>query len=308
MTTAYAGAMRVGTGVLHYRFWPEARETIDALLGQTRPPDELVVFDNGSGDGSPERIRDAYPTVVVRSVAANLGPSAGMNRVMDSVLDLGVDAVQLVPHDCTLAEDALEQLVARLEGDPRLGAVGPVLGYSSEPERLWSAGGDIHPRNWDTGHPRLAPTVSEAYRRAPYEVDWLDGSGILMRADAVERTGRYSEQFFYFFDEPDYHIRMRRLGWRLECVPAAAAWQEPGFPNPYMFVRNRLGFLARNAPRRVLARELLRVAFHLARDTIRPRSTLDRSEAWLRLRGAVDFARGRWGPPPASLGFRRSES
>lgn len=300
--------MRVGSGILHYRFWPDVRDAIDALLNQTRPPDELVVFDNGSGDGSPERIREAYPTVHVRSVAANLGPSAGMNRVMDSVLELGVDAVQLVPHDCTLAKDALERLVAALEEDASLGAVGPVLGYSSEPERLWSAGGEIHPRTWDTGHPRLAPTVSEACRSAPYEVDWLDGSGILMRADAVERTGRYPEQFFYFFDEPDYHLRMRRLGWRLECVPAAAAWQEPGFPNSYMFVRNRLGFLARNAPRRLLVRELLRVAFYLARDTARPRPGLDRADGWLRLRGVVDFFRGRWGPPPASVEPQRNNS
>ncbi len=298
--------MRVGSGVLHYRAWPEVCETIEALLGQTRPPDALVVFDNGSGDGSPERIREAYPAVDLRTVADNLGPSAGMNRTIDAVLGLGVDAVQLVPDDCRLAEDALERLVARLEQRPALGAVGPVIGYSSEPERLWSAGGDIHPRNWDTGHPRLAPTVAEARRRDPAEVDWLDGSGILMRAEAVERTGRYPEHFFYFFDEADYHVRMRRLGWRLECVPAAAAWQEPGSPSPYMLVRNRLGFLARNAPRRVLVRELLRVGFHVARDTARPRLGRERSDSLLRLRGVVDFARGRWGPPPASLGSRRA--
>ena len=291
--------MRVGTGVLHYRSWPEVRETIDALLAQTRPPDELVVFDNGSGDGSAERIRDAYPTVQVRSVAANLGPIAGMNRVIDLVLELGVDAVHVVTDDCALAEDALEQLMARLEEDPSLGAVGPVLGYSSEPEWLWSAGGEIDSRNWDTGHPRLAPTVSQAGRRAPYEVDWLDGSGVLMRAEAVRQTGRYWEPFFYLFDEPDYHIRMRRLGWRVECVPAAAAWQEPGSPNPYMLVRNRFGFLARNAPRRILARDIVRVVFYAARDTVRPRPGVRRAEVAKRLRGLVDFLRGRWGPPPS---------
>jgi GT2 family glycosyltransferase len=119
-----------------------------------------------------------------------------------------------------------------------------------------------------------------------------------MRAEAVRQTGRYWEPFFYLFDEPDYHLRMRRLGWKVECVPAAVGWQEPAPPNPYMLVRNQLGFVARNAPRRILVREILRVTWYLVRDTVRPRPGVTRSDVRKRLRGLVDFLRGRWGAPP----------
>ena len=34
--------MKIRAGILHYRFWPGVCSTIDALLAQTRPPDEIV--------------------------------------------------------------------------------------------------------------------------------------------------------------------------------------------------------------------------------------------------------------------------
>lgn len=298
--------MRIGAGVLHYNFWPGVRETLDSLLAQTRSPDVLVLVDNGSEDGTANRIREAYPQVDVRVTTPNVGPTGGMNRVMDALLEHGVDALMLVPHDTKFAPDALERLASRLDDDPSLGAVAPVLGYASDPDRLWSAGGEIHHRNWDTGHPRVAASLSEARTKPPFEAAWFDGTGILMRAEAVRATGRYHEDFYYFFDEPDYHLRMRKLGWRLECVPAAAGWTDSGTPSPYLFVRNRLGFLARNAPRRFVVREILRVLFYAFRDAASPRPGGRRRDAWLRVRGLVDFLTGRWGPPPRSLEARRA--
>jgi rhamnopyranosyl-N-acetylglucosaminyl-diphospho-decaprenol beta-1,3/1,4-galactofuranosyltransferase len=293
--------LRVAAGLLHYRFWPEVRETVDALLSQTTPPEVVVVLDNGSDDGSADRIHEAYPQADVQAITPNVGPIAGFNRLMEALLEHELDAVMVLPHDCRLAPDALERLATRLEEDDSLGAVAPIVGSATDPERVFSGGGEIHPRNWDVGHPPFSAPMSELRKRPPYEAPWLHGAGILMRSEALRATGLYHEDFYYFFDEPDHHLRMRRLGWRLECVPAAAAWDEAGFPSPYVYVRNRLGFLARNAPRRFLLRELLRVLFHVSKGTVRPRPGESRADAWLRLRGLVDFLRGRWGPPPSSI-------
>ena len=53
--------MKVAAGVLHYRSWPGVRDTLDSLLAQTMDPDELVLIDHASSDGSAEKIREAYP-------------------------------------------------------------------------------------------------------------------------------------------------------------------------------------------------------------------------------------------------------
>lgn len=292
--------LRIGAGIVHYRFWPEVRATLDALCAQSQLPDVIVVIDNGSADGSAEAIRDAYPDISVIAIGDNRGPIGGMNLALDALLERGVEAILLLTHETLLAPDALEVLGARLEQDDRIGVVGPLLGYLSSRDRVWSAGGEIHPRTWDTDH-RVEPRqVSKWEGHPPRTVDWLDGACLLLRSEAVRRAGSLHEDYFMVFDEVDYQLRLKELGWRAECVPAALAWQEPGAQPAYTFTRNRLGFLSRRAPRRMLARELVRVVYYCARDAVHPRRGVARSDVARRLHGTIDFLRSRWGRPPAA--------
>lgn len=293
--------MRVGVAVLHYRFWPHVCETLDAVLAQTRAPEEFLLVDNGSGDDSATRLRERYPELDIIEVPENHGPLPGMNIALGALLERDIDAALFLTHECRMAPDALEAMVARLEEDSRVGAVGPLVGLLSRPDTVWSAGGYIHPRTWDTMH-LVEPDEMSLWRgRRPHEADWLDGCCLLLRAEAARATGMVNEKFYYFFDEPEYLLRLRSRGWRVECVPAALAWQEPGKPSAYIYARNRLGFLAGSAPRRYLARELVRVLYYSIRGAIRPRPGEQRVDAWRRLRGLIDFVRSRWGRPPVSM-------
>jgi GT2 family glycosyltransferase len=294
-------APTVGAAIVHYRFWPQVRQTIDALLAQDAPPDHVIVIENGSGDGSLERLRESYPQIQVVAVEHNVGPIAAMNMAIEMLLERGVDALLLLTHETLMAPDTLRRLRSRLFEDDRIGVTGPVFGYLSDRDRVWSAGGTVHARNWDTGHVVEPGRVSAWTNSPPREVDWIDGACVLLRPEAVRDAGRLNSDFFGYFDEPDHQIRMRRAGWRIECVPAAVAWQEPGPRPPYMFVRNRLGFLARRAPRRFLVRELMRVTAYGLIDLVHPRPGRRRTEALLGLKGMVAFLRGRWGRPEPAL-------
>jgi GT2 family glycosyltransferase len=297
--------LRVAAGVLHYRFWPEVRPTLDRLLAQDRQPDEIVVVDHASGDGSVGEIRSAYPQLEVVELPDNRGPAGGMNRMLQLLLERPLDAILFLPHDLELAPSTLERLAERLETDPTLGAVGPLIAHRSARERVFYAGGYVHRRNWDLEYRDSPAELSDWAGRPPQPVDFLELGGLLVRADVARTVGGLPEHFYYVHDDLDFTLRIARHGWRLECVPAAVAWQDLGDPTgeellipmpPYLQVRNRLGLIARNAPRRMLVREILRVLSWLLRDAIRPRGS--RAELRPRLRGLVDFCLGRWGPPP----------
>jgi GT2 family glycosyltransferase len=90
----------------------------------------------------------------------------------------------------------------------------------------------------------------------------------LLRRAALDATGPISEDYFLYYEETDYFVRMRRRGWAVACVPAALGSQEPGRHPQALWVRNSLKFLADNAPRSVLARELTRNGYHAARELI----------------------------------------
>jgi GT2 family glycosyltransferase len=292
--------MRVGAVVLHHGRWPAVRAALDALLAQTRPPEATVFVDNASGDRSAAAVSDAYPGVEVFEASVNRGYAAGMNLGIDHVLaGESVDAVLLLTHDCLLAPDALALLVGHLDASPQVGAVGPLLGWLSAPERVFSAGMVMNTRAWDPHHVR-EPVAMEAWAgAAPRAVAALDGACVLLRAEARRAAGRLDEAYFLYYEECDYLLRLRQAGFGVELVPAARAWQEPGEIPPYLAVRNRLRFVARTAPRRYLVRELVRVPYRLARGRVPGQSEPVPGARRAGARGLAAFVRRQWGAPPS---------
>jgi GT2 family glycosyltransferase len=284
----------IGAVVLHYRHWPDVARCLDALLEQTIDADEVVVVDNASGDGSAALLQAAYPDVRVVEAAENLGYGAGMNLGMSALLG-NPDAVLLLTHECVLAPDALAVLSARMRTDARLGALGPLLGLRSSPDEVYSAGGWIDRRTWRPHHHRTPVQLAAWADAEPRAVDWLDGSALLLRTAAIDEVGDFDEGYFMYFEETDLLVRLGEAGWRIECVPQARAWQEPGQKPTYLWTRNRLRFLARRAPRRALLRDMAVVA---RRGMRRPAGADDVARARAERAALVDFALRRQGPPP----------
>jgi GT2 family glycosyltransferase len=292
--------VNVGAVVLHYRYWPGVEETINALLAQTRPPDVVLVVDNRSADGSVESLHRAFPGMEVIEAEVNRGYGAGMNLGVERLLERGMDAVLLLTHECILADDALAALVARLEEDPRVGAVGPLLAYRSKPDRVFSAGGEIDRRTGWPRHLTEPESVAEWTNGPPKVVEWVDGAAVLLRSSAVRDAGTLDEDYFLYFEDTEYLLKLGRRGWPVECVREALAWQEPGTVPTYLSLRNRLRFLARTAPKRYVVRDAARLAASVAKNSVAPNRNATRTLLRDRRRALVHFLTRRWGPDETS--------
>jgi N-acetylglucosaminyl-diphospho-decaprenol L-rhamnosyltransferase len=291
--------MVVGAVLVHYRFWPGIARTLEALLGQTRPPEQLLMLDDRSADGSAEQLADAYPTVEVRVAPENRGCVRNFNAGMREMLDRGVDAILLLTHETELEPDALEQLVDRLEQAPATGAVGPLLGFLSRPDTVFSAGGMLLEGTWQNPHAGMYARVDDWRGATPRPVPWLDTACVLLRARALMDTGLLNERYHHYYDDVELGVRLNQAGWSVECVCGAVARQEPGGLSEYYRVRNRLGFIAATAPRRVLLRAAGCHLRQMLRDALIPGGRGDLALA--QARALRDAVRGRWGPAPAEV-------
>ncbi len=103
------------------------RRCVEALQRTEHPADhfEVVVVDNGSVDGSLERLRAWFPDLRIIANGANLGFAEGCNRGMRD--RTGVDAVALINNDAVVDPGWLVPLVEALDGDPRIGAASACL-------------------------------------------------------------------------------------------------------------------------------------------------------------------------------------
>ena len=86
---------------------------------------EIVVVDNGSVDGSPEKLLENAPEIRLIRNATNLGFAGGCNVGMRDALRRGTDYVLLLNNDTIVAPDFLSQLVTVTESDEKIGAVSP---------------------------------------------------------------------------------------------------------------------------------------------------------------------------------------
>ncbi|MCP9969377.1 glycosyltransferase [Actinomadura madurae] len=102
------------------------RPCLEAVLAQTRRPDEIVVVDDASGDGS-AAIAAAQGCRVVR-LPENRGVSAARNAGVAATTG---DVVFFLDSDVALRPDAVENALRVLDDDPERGCVQGV--YEPEP-------------------------------------------------------------------------------------------------------------------------------------------------------------------------------
>jgi GT2 family glycosyltransferase len=182
----------------------------------------ILVVDNGSTDGSVQRIHERFAHVEQIENGRNLGFAAGANAGIRYALRRGADYVFLINNDTLVAPAALDLLVdAALTWEAAL--VAPKILYAADPPRIWSVGARRQRMTQEiTGCRRGERDVG--LDGPPFEVDFVTACAILMQRRCLEETGLFDERFFMYYEDSDYCLRARAAGYRLMVVPQAVVW------------------------------------------------------------------------------------
>jgi len=258
---------------------------------------DVIVVDNGSADGSADRLRSTLPDVQVLASPTNLGFSGGCNLGIKEALRRGADLVLLMNSDAVLPPDALERMEEVLLTNPDVGIVAPVLLSRATPEKIASRGitfSDVTGRMWNRGFGTEYATVESA---AMTIVDGASACVMLVRRQVFDRIGHLDEKYFFSFEDLDFCLRARRAGLQTAIVDNAVAYHEgsrsigPRSPRRlYFATRNHLLMARQVAPLRVPGLGLLRSGFILALNAAFAMSSRDMS----RPEALKSVARGAW--------------
>lgn len=191
--------------VVAWNQWAHTRECLDSVFRLTRRPSfEVVLVDNASTDETPrEGAAWAEREPRLRYVASetNLGFSGGNNLGAEAargryLLFLNNDVV-------VLARDWLRRLVAALEAEERIGAVGQFGVIDLEGE-------DPPPAFYQVVFfPGIFTPVA-----------WLSGYCLLIRREALRDAGGWRDDLYGLAGWEDIHLgyALRRAGW-IPVVP-----------------------------------------------------------------------------------------
>ncbi len=201
--------------------WNRCADTLaflESCVQQTYPNFGMLVVDNGSTDSSVETISMQFPQVEQIANGRNLGFAAGANVGLRHALQHGADYVFLANNDTTLAADALTVLVTAAQAHDAAIA-SPAIFYDSAPERVWWLGARRRP--W-----LLEVTPFDAPSQEPFAVDFVTGCGMLISRRCLETVGLFDEQFFMYYEDSDYCLRVQQAGLRTLVVPRAHMWHK----------------------------------------------------------------------------------
>jgi GT2 family glycosyltransferase len=198
------------------------RRCLEALeRSEAREQMEIVVVDNGSMDGAAELEHD-FPKARFIRIPRNFGLTKAMN--------LGLRAAQgeyifFLHDDTEVTPETVSQLAARLDADPEVTAVCPMLvtarGNPAPQLGKYPPDGTWRPV-FDAGQAGMPANPQ------PIAVDYVRGAAFMIRKFFLSAMRQIDERYGQFGSDADLCFQIRRAGKKILVVPQLRTLHQGG--------------------------------------------------------------------------------
>jgi GT2 family glycosyltransferase len=217
------------------------RDCLTSLMQTEGRACEIIVVDNASADGSAGMVRREFPGVVLIRNQQNSGFSKANNQ---GIRQAKGKYFLLLNSDTVARAGAIAAMAEFLGSHAAVGAVtckllnadgtiqpsisnrpGPLLLFFRllGVSRLIS-GDRVRRRLSLTYGFFLGKTIRSyltpyATHDSPVEVENISGACLMLRREVVEQVGLLDEEFFMYFEDMDYCLRLQNAGWKMYYLP-----------------------------------------------------------------------------------------
>ncbi len=201
------------------------RSCLQSLVSQQGVDFEVIVVDNGSGDGSAAMVEEEFAAALVRLIRneENRGFCAANNQ---GIAASEAEFVALLNNDAEADPGWLRALREAFDGRPEVGMAASKIVSYEDPRRIDKAGHLIYPDGQNRGRGSGEPDHGQYDE--PGEVLWPDGCAAMYRRAMLDQIGGFDEDFFAYADDAELGLRARIAGWKCRYVPGAVVRHHRG--------------------------------------------------------------------------------
>ncbi len=201
-------------------------KSIQGNLRNSRLLHKIVVIDNNSKDSSVDMVREAFPTVRLIPLENNLGYARAVN--------IGIKSIEcryylVLNMDTTIVQDnAFDRIVNFMDKHPDVGLAGPKLinpngstqvSTCTFPKFLYP----LYRRTILRKLPGAKKAIRKYlmldwYHNETMPVEWVIGTGMIVRNEGLKQVGLMDERFFMYFEDVDWCRRFWENNWKVYYI------------------------------------------------------------------------------------------
>jgi GT2 family glycosyltransferase len=242
-----------GIIVLNHNGMEDTLECLNSILSSEMIPKEIVLIDNGSTDGSPDKFTSKFSNdhrITLIFLELNTGYAAGNNVGINYLLKRDVDIICILNNDTIVRPDFLKALRDCFKPGSSHQIATPKILYA-DGQTIWSTGERIF-------YPLLISKTAKGKLdknglKTWQNINGITGCAMVVRKEVFERIGTFDENYFAYVEDVDFCKRAVDAGFKLTLCPfsiiihkVARTTGNLSAAQLYLKTRNRAYFIKKN--------------------------------------------------------------
>jgi GT2 family glycosyltransferase len=217
--------LEVGVIILTMNQRDRTLKCLDSLQAKEGPPFQIVLWDNGSQDGTAEAVHEAFSQVLVHHHPSNLGVASGRNAGAElAIKTFDPTHLLFLDNDMLVEPGFVGALMKPFTEDDRVGQTQAKLRFMHNRDLLNDGGGarinfllwQITPVGYGEVDRGQHDTIQECV---------ACGGAMMVRTDVFQELGGFDSTFDPFGPEDlDFSLRLQKAGYQALYVPQAVAY------------------------------------------------------------------------------------
>lgn len=215
---------KVYTIVLNWNGLQDTIECLTSLNNINYKNHHIIIVDNGSTDGSSNKLSNEFPQHILIKNDSNLGFAEGNNIGINLALKNGADYVFLLNNDTIVDPNIIDEFIQFSTKNPNVGILNPKIYYYNS-NVIWSAGG-----YWDNKNKCFEQFGENELDIGQHDnvrpIDFAVGCALFMPSSTIEIVGYLDNDFFLNYEEIDYCYRAKKINMDIFYTPKAMVWHK----------------------------------------------------------------------------------
>jgi len=218
---------RIAVILLNWNSYEHTCNCIQSLEQCVGEAFDIIIIDNGSQDGSIQKLEEEFKKVIFIKHDRNLGFAGGNNRGFEFAIEKNYEYVMMLNNDVFVQPSFLTYLINYIDYHPEVGAIQPKIFFNKDRTKIWNGGsryasffGCVYSKNYLRKEGQLQQTL--------HEVDWITGCAFLVCTSVLKEIGLLNEKFFIYYEDVDLSFRIKQAGYKLIFHPDSVIFHIAG--------------------------------------------------------------------------------